>query len=284
MKTIKAYLSVAFTIGVCGVLFAGCNHRNQNVNYSFKTVEKKEIYRLNEEQNAPTCDFALKFTCLDEREGDSIARKINRNIRKKVWGEDAGAMDNEEAVETFYRKYIATYKDEIESLYKEDQHSGEKPDEMPTWYNYEYRQETAVDGGKPGILNYRSTVTEYRGGAHPATTTTWFNIDERTGDVLTFDDVFIAGAREQLIPLIKEELIRVKAKQHTDLNIQTWDDLKKNGILIDDTGEGLFVPDNFLLEKEMVSFLYNQYDIAPYAEGATKVGISYSMAEKYMLH
>ena len=46
----------------------------------------------------------------------------------------------------------------------------------------------------------------------------------------------------------------------------------------------LYVPDNFLLEKEKVSFLYNKYDIAPYAVGIITLSLPYTSVEKYMIH
>ena len=46
----------------------------------------------------------------------------------------------------------------------------------------------------------------------------------------------------------------------------------------------MYLPDNFLLEKEKVSFLYNKYDIAPYAVGIITLSLPYTSVEKYMIH
>lgn len=46
----------------------------------------------------------------------------------------------------------------------------------------------------------------------------------------------------------------------------------------------MYVPDNFLLEKNEASFLYNKYDIAPYAMGTIVLSLPYAEIEKYMIH
>ena len=37
----------------------------------------------------------------------------------------------------------------------------------------------------------------------------------------------------------------------------------------------MYIPDNFLLHKEGVSFLFNRYDIAPYSVGEIVIEIPY---------
>jgi hypothetical protein len=43
------------------------------------------------------------------------------------------------------------------------------------------------------------------------------------------------------------------------------------------------VPDNFLLEKEGVTFLYNTYDIAPYYMGRFQLTVPYEEINTYLI-
>lgn len=282
MKSTKLCLSVLLSIVLSLVLLSGCQEKEQNVNYTFKTIEKEQTYHLNDQTDAPYCDFKLKYTYIDESNEDSIAKSINKTIRKQIFGQSEDVTDAQNAVDSYYNNYIASYKDEIEDLFKQDLKSNRGADEIPSWYNYEYYQETSVEQGKPGFLNYKSVVTDYRGGAHPNTVETWLCIDLKTGKLLTFDDLFIPGAKDQILPLIKDELVKLKAEQHKDLNIKTFDDLKEEGILLIFNGEDILVPDNFILGVDGVTFLYNRYDICPYVEGSTEITLPYSAISRYM--
>ena len=64
--------------------------------------------------------------------------------------------------------------------------------------------------------------------------------------------------------MLLEELITEMATRLEDSSITSLEGLQNAGIL---NSTNMYVPDNFLLEKEKVSFLYNKYDIAPYAVG-----------------
>ena len=44
---------------------------------------------------------------------------------------------------------------------------------------------------------------------------------------------------------------------------------------------GLFVPDNFLLKKDHVVFVYNRYDIAPYSAGDFVLTVSNDELQPY---
>ena len=43
-----------------------------------------------------------------------------------------------------------------------------------------------------------------------------------------------------------------------------------------------YIPDNFILGKEEVSFLFNRYDIAPYSAGEIVLHISYEKIGPFM--
>lgn len=78
-----------------------------------------------------------------------------------------------------------------------------------------------------------------------------------------------------------EELITEMATRLEDSSITSLEGLQNAGIL---NSTNMYVPDNFLLEKEKVSFLYNKYDIAPYAVGVITLSLPYTSVEKYMIH
>mgnify|MGYP003306620872 CR=1 FL=1 len=62
-------------------------------------------------------------------------------------------------------------------------------------------------------------------------------------------------------------------------NIATLEDLQKLGIL---QLTNIYIPDNFLMFKEAVHFLFNRYDIAPYAAGEIVLEVPYEEIGPYL--
>ena len=85
--------------------------------------------------------------------------------------------------------------------------------------------------------------------------------------------------------LLKEEyeepliniLINNLAKQ---LQVDNIDGIKEKGYLNLDTD--MFVSNNFILDKEEITFIYNKYDIAPYSEGDIFVSLSYDSLKEIL--
>ena len=61
------------------------------------------------------------------------------------------------------------------------------------------------------------------------------------------------------------------------------DDIADHGSLLIDQSE-MYIPENFLLKEDGVEFLYNQYEIFPYAHGPSFITLPYSDLSKYMLY
>ena len=102
------------------------------------------------------------------------------------------------------------------------------------------------------------------GGAHGSYNAAYTNINMRNGNVLKTKDIFNKGYENPLNKLIEQ-----KIRQHFEI--------KPNQSLTD---YGLFdnkvnFNDNFAITKDGLEFLYNQYEIAPYAMGVIEVKLSY---------
>ena len=89
------------------------------------------------------------------------------------------------------------------------------------------------------------------------------NFDNKTGQQLTLADVFVPGYEQPLNELLQEALIeKVSAKD--------VDDLRSKGYLY---SMEMFAPENFVLGEDEVTFVYNPYEIAPYAMGMVELTI-----------
>lgn len=263
-------------------LLQGCNVHKQNDSMVVKSIKVKEEVHLQDDTTSPACKITIDYSYLAESDAtDSVAQRINETTAACSLGKEYARISPEAAVDSFRNTYISNYRKDIKELYETDIQNGTSKDELPSWYNYEFSLVTTFSDGKEGILNFTSETFQYTGGAHPNTWWKWLNFDKSNGKLLTLKDVFIAGAEVPISQMLLKELISDMAVKLEDANIKSLEDLQNAGIL---NSTDMYIPENFLLEKDKVSFLYNKYDIAPYSVGVITLSLPYTEIEKYMIH
>ena len=249
----------------------GCGLMEKYDDSPYKHIFKEEEAHLTEDASSPFCDFSVDYTYLDE-EGDSIATLINRTIQGEFLGNDYVSLTPEEAVDSFMNVYIRDYRKETGELYQVDRAKGTSDEEIPAWYNQTYSLVTFIEEGHGGTINVSANVFVDTGGAHPHQWSQWLNFDFESGKLLTKDDVFLASAKADIERMLLDHLMLMQAEIYPDESLKTLEDLQQKGFL---QMTKMYIPDNFLLHKEGVSFLFNRYDIAPYSAGEIVIEIPY---------
>lgn len=281
MKKRNIVLSVMASCLVSCFLLPGCNGQKQIDTDSVKTVKVEEEAHLQDDTSSPACKITIDYNYLaDSNATDTIAQRINKTVQSTLLGKEYASLAPEAAVDSFKNTYLANYRKDVNELYQEDIKNGTPADELPSWYNYEYSLTTKFSDGREGILNFTSEIFEYTGGAHPNTWGIWMNFDKNDGALLTLKDVFMAGSEKPVAQLLLGELITEISDRMEDTSIKSLQDLQNVGIL---TSTDMYLPDNFLLEKEEITFMYNRYDIAPYSVGDITLSLPYTEIEKYMI-
>lgn len=230
---------------------------------------------------SPQCQIKINFTYLKSAEAnDSLTDVINKVLEEAFSSAHAGAASPETFVSSIKESLVNDYLRDVQAPYQTDVKNGMKSDEIPNWYNYEYEITSTLTEGKDSIWNYAVTTYENTGGAHPNTWSHWVNVDATSGKSLSKKDVFVRGTDEKICQLILPQLL---AEANRKLNTDTLTcvaGLQEVGMLLE---TDLYVPDNFLLGKDGVTFLYNRYDIAPYYMGAFELTVPYQEISTYLI-
>lgn len=226
---------------------------------------------------SPKCKVSIDYMYLEAGdEKDSISAIINSRIQSIAFGDAYGKMSPKEAIPAVVGKYTKDYRDKLTKFYEADIHNGVKPEDIPAWYNYEYEITSELSLNNDSIWNFSVSTFTDTGGAHPNTTIKWVNLLAKSGKVLTKNVVFRKDKEKEIIDLILKHLIdEVNQRLETD-TITSLEGLKQNGALLD---VELYIPDNFLLLEDRISFLYNRYDIAPYSMGEFIIDVPYAEIE-----
>lgn len=125
--------------------------------------------------------------------------------------------------------------------------------------------------GYKGYISYIMTREEYRGGAHPSTENTIVCFDPTTGAEITLNDIFTEGYEEPLLEMLTRKLME-------DEGVSTVEGLQEKGYF----GEEMFITNNFILGADSLTFLYNRYEIAPYAMGDRLISLDYETLKEIM--
>lgn len=229
---------------------------------------------------SPTCQIHLDFMYLKPySESDSISQKINATLQRAFFKSNLAGLSPEIFIDSVRQRYVSGYKNDLLKYYEADLHNKVSAEDIPQWYNYEYEITSELNAGRDSIWNYTVTTFQNTGGAHPNTWGKWTNIDPTTGSELTKKEVFAPGADATICNLILKQLINeANTRLETD-TISCIEGLQAAGILLD---TDLYIPDNFLLQEDGVTFLYNRYEIAPYSMGDFQLTVPYTEIETFL--
>ena len=258
------------------VLMVGCG-LSSNGDSAYRHVFIEEEARLVDTDNSPYCDFAIDFTYLDEV--DSVAVRMNRSIQREFLGDDYATLDPVAAVDSFRNTYLADYRNEVGAIFEKERANASSEDEIPAWFSQTYSLVTFVEEGQSGVVNATANYFVDMGGAHPHQWSIWLNFDFVTGRILEKEDVFHLEASADIEALLLDKLIRMQAEEHPDMQVNSLEDLQNMGFL---QHTNMFIPDNFLLSKRGMLFLFNRYDIAPYSAGEIVIEVSYEEIGHYL--
>ena len=202
---------------------------------------------------------------------DEVLAKLQRAVCQMVLGDAFLDMRPQQAIEAYaamkHNEYIQNNLPLLQewAIDHEDESFGE------TLFNEELIISAAPIGNClpltniPSLWSYAMDVYEYTGGAHGNRYLLIQNYDLQTGDAVSEQDLFIDDYYEQLKTLLLEALIA-----QTD-EAETKKDLRRLGYSVADV-----VPnENFYVTDEGITYVYNPYEIAPYAMGCIQISLSW---------
>lgn len=125
-------------------------------------------------------------------------------------------------------------------------------------YYYTVEGSPTDDAASDSILSYQVTTDCYLGGAHGSYVIFYYNFDKKTGKLIGLRDVVPQEKEAAVLQAMEKQLCEDwQAKDMDDLREQTGITMLAD----------LYIPNNFLLRGDSIEFLFNQYEIAPYAAG-----------------
>ncbi len=223
------------------------------------------MYALGKDADAPSCHVALHMQYAEGKHAQKINTAILCSGILPPEYLPTNPTDIPSAVKTFADQYIRRYRDTNTPLYKYDPTHGKA-------YGQRFRLTVSTLSQCQDILTYTATLKTQAGEQPETVQTIVRNIDARNGHTLTIDDIYIHGAGEY----IKAVIVKKLAKRYRTDGL---DGLRSRQVF---TGSEVYVPDNFIVFQDKVTFIYQQGEIAPHKEGELRITVSRADIGKLM--
>lgn len=198
---------------------------------------------------------------------EEVLNKLQRSVCQTVLGEAFLDMRPQQAIEAYAALKHTEYIQNNLPLLQEWAIDHEDEPLCETCFNEELIISAAPmtdhlpESADRFLWSYAMDVYEYTGGAHGNRYLLIQNYDLETGDMVNEQDLFIDDYYEPLKTLLLNALIA-----QTD-NAESKRDLRRMGYSVADV-----VPnENFYVTQEGITYVYNPYEIAPYAMGCIEI-------------
>ncbi|MBO5811656.1 MAG: DUF3298 domain-containing protein [Bacteroidaceae bacterium] len=131
-------------------------------------------------------------------------------------------------------------------------------------FNHEYLLNSEISMEEDAdIINLILDLYVYEGGAHGSSPISCYNISAHDGHLVDLEEIYSAGYETFVLPAIEKALVK-------EAGVSSYDQIHNAGYFSD---VELYIPDNYIIRNDSIDFYYNEYDIAPYYMGTTKVTI-----------
>lgn len=224
----------------------------------FDTLQIKEHFLLDTlDANSPALDINIKLL-VPGNVAPTIADNMNSCISYAAFGYEgiSAAVAADSIVNSMKREYL-----ELRDEYINEKTAA--PD--APWFNTYYILNSKAGVGRDGCICYEVDYETYNGGAHPSNIISCINMDAKSGKEITLQDVFADGTEEVLTERLTERL----AQQNGVKGIAGLQEI--DYLIFSD----MYITNNFILGKDSIYFLYNNYEIAPYYKGRSRLGFKY---------
>ena len=183
--------------------------------------------------------------------GRNAEMKVSAAIAEALFGEEYMSMNPEAAAEAYKTDLVDEYLNENLPMTE----IPELESSSLSWASHIQGNFTYTD---ENILSYTATRYTYSGGAHGMTAETAYNFDRNTGNAVTEENFFNEGYVGKLTELLTAHLPEA-LESPADTSMLFLKTIEPNG--------------NFSIGNDGVTYIYNQYEIAPYSMGIIRISV-----------
>ena len=265
-KMIENRLMAGFSLLIACLLLVGCE---RNALQTTSLSSEQVCYLTDAQEDSLTVSIHIEYpTAIGKTDA---LNNIQRDLKHRLFGEAYIEMEPQQALDAYVAMLKTEYK--INNLpLKEDWEKNNRDFEYAPICCEEQVLTGSVMGEVKGILSYCVERYVYTGGAHGSNFRQFVNYNLQTGEQIDEEQLFAENYQEQLTQLLLQYMV----EQNDEIAL--IQDLQEAGYNVDD----IHPNDNFYLAEEGITYVFNPYDIAPYALGETEILIPWSALQNIL--
>lgn len=231
----------------------------------FDSIRIIGVQYLFNDTTKPNCNLDLKFVYPVSFKSDKVLDSLRNQFIVNFFGSKYSGLSPQQAADHFKADYLSDYKN-VEKEYLDDKARNTEEETAPrSWYSYYKVGTVNIEFNKNDLLGYMISAKEYAGGRHGAHSYLYHLVNLKTGQPINEKDVFTGDFQTELSKILVEELARQN-------NVKTPEELYDIGYI----GAIELLPnDNFMIDENGITYLYNEYEIASYDISAVKIFVPY---------
>ena len=240
--------SAAVLVVVSLSLVCGCTGTPEKEELKTKNIEFSEVTPL---QEGMPYNFTMEMQIEWPEDGTNrkALKEMQKGITDLLFGSELETTDIEYAMKAYNKLSVDFYVQDNEE-YLED--TEEEWGFMMNWSE-------SIDGSflEPydGMVSYLKYAYGYSGGAHGMDALTCRTFDLKTGEQIDEEELFKKGYEDRLTEVLRTNLL--SSIEYQDMLFET----------------DITPSDNFYLTSEGITYIYQRYEIGPYALGIIKVTV-----------
>lgn len=245
------------------LLFCTCRNSPGADEIQFRTVRVEHVTPLISDHPTPCCKMVIEMEEIDDT--TLTARRMNHSIMVSAFGTPSSTLTD--AIDSFCENYSRQYKKDLSTLYQSDMENGINA----AWYDYKFHLFSTHKKGHDDCLCYLIRKVRYEGGAHEYEDIICLNFDTNTGELITLEDRY----RPTLYSRLPSILLHKTLEQ---FNCQSLQELHEKNIL---RLTEMYIPNNYELGEDGITFIFNAGEIAPHESGAIRLTVPYAEIESF---
>ncbi len=246
-------------------LACSCQHKAESIlvgkdSLSFDSIKVDSTVVLADGDAAsPACHISLSITYATGKNADYINDSIIRSgiLSPDYFSISSQKLSVKEAVDSFVSRYLSEYKNDYGELYRADK-------EHSASLNCEYTVNTFILQESDDYFTYVANIYNYGGGAHGCSVVITKNVNVKNGKIVALKDIFVPGYERDLNDIIIDNLC-------DQFKVKSLEALRQNTVFL---GIDVYAPDNFIIGKKDITFIYSPDEIASHATGEIRVTVS----------
>ena len=255
-KVLYLFTSVLFLVSITGCADKTDNAVVETLDFEIKTLSADTVHTLFGGKNGPKCEVEYSLNYAEGKD----AGYINSFIIKKIFPQ-ADTSSMETAVHNEIMEIVDDYKATLKGVTKKNISDGSISQESA---EYKRSVKSSYEILSNEVLVYNLAFSEQAYGEETGVENEFtFNLSIQDKKEITLDDIFVQGYKARLV----DKIITVMADSY---KVNGIEGLRSKGIFTDGMP---YAPDNFVITKDEIIFVYNPFEIAGRRHGIIKVNI-----------